>query len=187
MDKFYCTKCFYLTSDDVPPEECPICHSPFLYFDPIVKNEKQFIPEYWNDYLDKKTSKTNCSHLMYNILSSNTFIEKQNKHIQNLLSNEYDYEFTPNSWTFDDNIDNKTMLDNLAQEILKHTSDIYIRNNNFLGFPTIRLYIPGFSSAILALRPRMAARKHKNVILSHRRRISILRTSAPMMGILRFA
>ncbi len=54
MDKFYCTKCFYLTSDDVPPEECPICHSPFLYFDPIVKNEKQFIPEYWNDYLDKK-------------------------------------------------------------------------------------------------------------------------------------
>ncbi len=57
MDKFYCTKCFYLTSEDVPPEECPICHSPREYFDPIVKNTEQFVPEYWEGYLNGKIQK----------------------------------------------------------------------------------------------------------------------------------
>ena len=54
MDKFYCTKCFYLTSEDNPPEICPICNSPKEIFDPVVKNEKQFIPEYWNEHIEKK-------------------------------------------------------------------------------------------------------------------------------------
>ena len=53
-DKFYCTKCFYLTSEDNPPLECPICHSDRILFDPIPKNTPQFIPEYWNDTIDEK-------------------------------------------------------------------------------------------------------------------------------------
>lgn len=54
MDKFYCTKCFYLVSEDTPPEVCPICGTARQFFAPVVKNTKQFIPEYWNEHLEQK-------------------------------------------------------------------------------------------------------------------------------------
>ena len=53
-DKFYCTKCFYLTSEDTPPKECPICHSDRLLFDPVDEVREQFVPEYWNEHLKEK-------------------------------------------------------------------------------------------------------------------------------------
>ncbi len=54
MDKFYCTKCYYLTSEDAPPAECPICHSGSEIFDIVPPIEEQTIPEYWDAYLEEK-------------------------------------------------------------------------------------------------------------------------------------
>ncbi|MBQ7898115.1 MAG: metallophosphoesterase [Clostridia bacterium] len=56
-DKFYCTKCYYLTSEDTPPKECPICHSDRLLFDPVPENAPQFIPEYFKEHLEEKIEK----------------------------------------------------------------------------------------------------------------------------------
>ena len=53
-DKFYCTKCYYLTSEDNPPKECPICHSDRLLFDPVDKIVPQTIPEYWSEHIENK-------------------------------------------------------------------------------------------------------------------------------------
>ncbi len=69
-DKFYCTKCFYLTSEDEPPKECPICHSDRLLFDPVVKNTEQFIPEYWDKYLDDKIEEIRDRQIAAGPLSS---------------------------------------------------------------------------------------------------------------------
>ncbi len=70
MDKFYCTKCYYLTSDATPPSECPVCHVPRDYFDPVPKNVKQFIPEYWNEHIAKKIEEIHNRQIQAGINSS---------------------------------------------------------------------------------------------------------------------
>lgn len=58
-DKFYCTKCYYLSSLDTPPEKCPICQSGKEYFEEIPQNERQTLPNYFKEHLEKKIDKIN--------------------------------------------------------------------------------------------------------------------------------
>ena len=90
-------------------------------------------------------------HLVSQFFNKATFFDKKNKYIKNLLSSEYDYEFNTNTWKTNENTDNKTMLNNLAKNILKYTNDIYIRNYAFLNFPAVQIYIPYFSNKQLNL------------------------------------
>ena len=53
-DKFYCTKCYYLTSELTVPEKCPICNSESSIFEEIPENSPQFIPDYWEETVSKK-------------------------------------------------------------------------------------------------------------------------------------
>ncbi len=58
-DKFYCTKCYYLSSLDTPPEICPICKSGSELFEEIPQNKKQTVPSYFEEHLEKKIDKIN--------------------------------------------------------------------------------------------------------------------------------
>lgn len=44
------------------------------------------------------------------------------------------------------NYDNNIGAKLLIQQCLNFSSDVYIRDNNFLGFPCVRVYVPGMSS-----------------------------------------
>jgi len=48
-------------------------------------------------------------------------------------------------WDFYDNYCNKKGLDIQISNILRLTSDIFIRNNSFLGFPVYKIYVPKIS------------------------------------------
>lgn len=62
------------------------------------------------------------------------------------FSKEYDYEFNINNW-IEENKDynNKQLLEFITNKILKLTTDIYIRDVSFLGFPSIDIYVPNIS------------------------------------------
>jgi len=75
-----------------------------------------------------------------------TFLKKNNKHIQNIISSKQDYNFNKGIWLYDKKLNNKEIFNHLAKNILRYTNDIYIRNYSFLNFPTVRIYVPKFSS-----------------------------------------
>lgn len=60
-----------------------------------------------------------------------------------VIGEEPDYEFTKMPDVSD--LDNKTILKNLVDSILKDGKDILIRNLSILGFPTFSIAIPGMS------------------------------------------
>ncbi|MBQ4646094.1 MAG: YcaO-like family protein [Candidatus Gastranaerophilales bacterium] len=82
-------------------------------------------------------------------LKKRKFLKKTNQHIKKILTNKPDYEFNKDTWLFNEEIDNKTMFNNLAKLVLKHTDDIYIRNCSFLGFPTVSIYAYEFSDPMV--------------------------------------
>lgn len=53
------------------------------------------------------------------------------------------WEFKP--WGIKDTINNKKEAIHLIDKALEFSSDVFIRSNNFLGFPTFYIYIPGLS------------------------------------------
>lgn len=60
-----------------------------------------------------------------------------------ILGEEATYKFTPMPDV--SNLDNKTILKNLVNNILQEGRDILVRNLSTLGFPTFRVAIPGMS------------------------------------------
>ncbi len=70
--------------------------------------------------------------------------------IQNLITNKKsNYIFNEKVWVFDNNQNNKTLLNLLCNKILKFSGDIYIRNYSFLNHPTVYIYIPQMSYCVL--------------------------------------
>lgn len=61
-----------------------------------------------------------------------------------LFKNEPSYEFDKDVFTSKSK-NYKEEVNVLKNKIYNHGSDIYIRNNSFLGFPTYHVYIPGLS------------------------------------------
>lgn len=98
---------------------------------------------------EKKFVKSNnlkAKNIIINIFATKTCFNKTNTQIANILSGEADYKFNKKAWFFDEKITNKQMFHYLVKLILKHSDDIYIRNCSFLGFPTVKIYIPKLSS-----------------------------------------
>jgi len=114
------------------------CLLKFLQTDEAQTERKDLkFKQQTNDSKLEKIIKELCNNIIY--------FKKTNVHIQNFLSDEFDYEFNKNIWLFEKNFDDKTLFLNLANQILKYSDDIYIRNCSFLGFPTIKVYAPNFS------------------------------------------
>ena len=61
-----------------------------------------------------------------------------------MFSSNPSWEF--NEWGTNINYDNQKGVSQLIGLCLSLSSDIYIRNNSYLGFPSVRVYVPGITS-----------------------------------------
>lgn len=83
--------------------------------------------------------------------------------------------FTTPSWTFEEwsiksDFNNKKGVEFLLSLCLSLAPDVYIRDNSFLGFPSVRIYVPGMSP-VYKFNPLSAnngglSRKMRNIIYS---------------------
>jgi len=74
-----------------------------------------------------------------------SFFDINSKHIRQLISQKSDYRFDIKTWLLDESLSNKEMLERLLNTALKFADDVYVRNYNFLGLPTVYIYIPNIS------------------------------------------
>ncbi|MBQ4646090.1 MAG: YcaO-like family protein [Candidatus Gastranaerophilales bacterium] len=110
--------------------------------------------------------------IITNQFRNERFLKKTNQHIKKILTNKPDYEFSKGTWLFNEEIDNKTMFNNLAKLVLRHTDDIYIRNCSFLGFPTVSIYANEFSNPIMLSEKKFYyERKIQNIFCSKNQKI----------------
>ena len=77
------------------------------------------------------------------------FYKRTNKCIEKILSDDFDYQFDEKIWLFDEDVDNKTLFNNLAKLVIKYSGDIYIRNYSFMGFPAVSIYAKEFSNGVI--------------------------------------
>jgi len=65
------------------------------------------------------------------------------------LSSKSDYLYTKNAFISEkDSQSNKMLLNFLFEKLFKITDDIFIRNNSFLGFPAVKVFIPNISEMV---------------------------------------
>ena len=113
----------------------------------------EFLQNFQKTQEDREKIKIYClkndvklDKIIVECFSRTTFIKKTNKYIQNILSEESDYKFNKAVWLHNESLNNKKIFNHLANSTLKYVDDIYVRNYSFLGFPSVQIYIPNFSS-----------------------------------------
>lgn len=76
---------------------------------------------------------------------------KKSKFLTNILCNDCDYNFSKETWIINEKVSNKSLAKKLISKILEFSDEIYIRDYNFMGFPTIYIYVPEISKINLNL------------------------------------
>lgn len=62
------------------------------------------------------------------------------------LSNEFDYSYSKSAFINETSIvSNKMLMNFIIKKLLKFSDDILIRDNSFLGFPAVKVFIPQIS------------------------------------------
>lgn len=70
---------------------------------------------------------------------------KNSKFLTNFLCEDSDYNFSPETWVINEKVSNKSLSKKLTSKVLEFADEIYIRDYNFMGFPTIYIYVPEIS------------------------------------------
>lgn len=93
----------------------------------------------------------NTSRIVKRQFANKCAFPKNSKYLTNILSNNCDYNFSKGTWIINEEVSNKSLSQKLIAKILEFSDEIYIRDYNFMGFPTIYIYVPEISQINLNL------------------------------------
>ena len=93
----------------------------------------------------------NVSRIVKRQFANKCSFPKKSKFLTNILCDDFDYDFSKETWVINEKVSNKSLAKKLTSKILEFSDEIYIRDYNFMGFPTIYIYVPEISQINLNL------------------------------------
>jgi len=111
--------------------------------------EKDFEREI-NNYININDYENICRVIKRQFANKCVF-PKNSKFLANILCNDSDYDFSNEAWVINEKVTNKSLSKKLMSKVLEFTNEIYVRDYNFMGFPTVYIYVPEFSQINLNL------------------------------------
>ncbi len=87
----------------------------------------------------------NISRIVKRQFANKCSFPKKSKFLTNILCDDCDYDFSKETWITNEKISNKSLSKKLISKILEFSDEFYIRDYNFMGLPTIYIYIPEIS------------------------------------------
>jgi len=105
---------------------------------------------YSTQYIEKELYEYLVNTNNLNFLFEKQFLHRIDiencEYIQKMIrKNKPSYLYNRNNWISNTNVDNKFLLKFILNKIQNHTSEIYVRDVSFLGFPAVRVIIPKMS------------------------------------------
>ena len=111
--------------------------------------EKDFEREI-NNYININDYENICRVIKRQFANKCVF-PKKSKFLANILCNDSDYDFSNETWVINEKVTNKSLSKKLTSKVLEFTNEIYVRDYDFMGFPTVYIYVPEISQINLNL------------------------------------